>query len=129
MTFSLNQEKYNCICLGLSQANKIPNFISGNRKGPRPSTNTTSMYEKRTTHVIRTYSQTYRFIYILSCTDILHYYTQLVVMNCTSVFTTHIDGTHTRTFHFIYIDSSTDILYYCTHLVQTDSTFVYTTVH
>jgi hypothetical protein len=28
---------------------KIPN-LSGHRKGPRPSTNTTSMYEKRTTH-------------------------------------------------------------------------------
>jgi hypothetical protein len=25
---------------------KIPNFLSGRRKGPRASTNTTSMYEK-----------------------------------------------------------------------------------
>ena len=48
--------------------------ISGHLKGPRPSTNTTSMYEKGTTHVTRTYSQTYRFIYIDSRTDIPHYY-------------------------------------------------------
>ena len=33
---------------------------------------------KRTTHVNRTYSQTYRFIYIDSRSDILYYYTQLV---------------------------------------------------
>ena len=84
-----------------------------------------------TTYVNRTYSRTYWFIYIDSRIDILYYYTQLVLMNCTSVYTTHINGihTHTRTLHFIYIDSCTDILYYCTHLVQMDSTFVYTTVH
>ena len=97
----------------------MQNFLSGHRKGPRPSTNTTSMYEKRTTHVTRTYSKTYRFIYIDSRTDILYYYTQL---------DTETGHTHTRTFHFIYIDSCTDILYYCTHLVQLDCTCVYTTV-
>ena len=64
--------------------------ISGHRKGPRPSTNTTSMYEKSTTHVNRTYSRTYWFIYRDSRTEILYYYTQLVLMNCTSVYTTHI---------------------------------------
>ena len=33
-------------------------------KGPCPSTNTTSMYEKRTNHVKRTHSQIYWFIYL-----------------------------------------------------------------
>ena len=84
---------------------------------------------KRTTHVNRTYSQTYRFIYIDSRSDMLYFYTQLVLMNCTFVYTTHINGTHTRTFHFINIDSSTDILYYYLHLVQMECTCVYTTVH
>ena len=68
-------------------------------------------------------------IYIDSHTDILYYYTQLVLMNCTSVHTIHINGIHTHTDIVLYIDSCTDILYYCTHLVQMDSTFVYTTVH
>ena len=47
-----------------------------------------------------------------SCTDILYYYKQLVLMKCTSVYTTHINGTHTqtRTLPFIFIDSCTDIL-------------------
>ena len=36
-------------------------------------------------------------IYIDSHTDILYYYTQLVLMNCTSVYTTHINGIHTHT--------------------------------
>ena len=39
---------------------------------------------KRTTHVNRTYSRTYQFIYIDSHTDILYYYTQLV-LHCTTV--------------------------------------------
>ena len=111
------------------RSKKIPNFLSGHRKGPRPSTNTTSMYEKRTTHVTRTYSQTYRFIYIDSRTDILYYYTQLVLMNCTSVYTTHINGIHTHThtdialyiYRFLYrytvllYTSCTDGLYLCVH--------------
>jgi hypothetical protein len=67
----------------------------------------------------------YRFTYRYT----IHNYTQLVLMNCTSVYTTYINGTHTlshtRTFHFIYIDSSTDIVYYCTHLVQMDCTLLY----
>ena len=67
------------------------------RKDPRPSTNTTSMYEKSTTHVNRTYSQTYWFMYIDSRADILYYYTQPVLMKCTSVYTTHINGIHTHT--------------------------------
>jgi hypothetical protein len=57
---------------------------------------TTSMYEKSTTHVNRTYSRTYWFIYIDSRTDILYYYTQLVLMKCTSVYTTHINGIRTH---------------------------------
>ena len=101
--------------------------ISGHRKGPRPSTNTTSMYEK--SNVNRAYSRTYWFIYIDSHTDILYYYTQLVLMNSTSVYTIHINRIHTHTDIAFYIDSCTYILYYCTHLVQMDSTFVYTTVH
>jgi hypothetical protein len=89
-------------------------------------------YEKSTTNVNRTYSRTYCFIYIDSCTDNLYYYTQLVLMNCTSVYTTHIytgyTHTHTDIALYIYIDSFTDILYYCTHLEHMDSTFVYTNV-
>ena len=85
-------QNLNCILLVFNNINAISTKfqISGHRKGPRPSTNTTSMYEKSTTHVNRTYSRTYWFIYIDSCTDILYYYTQLVLMNCTSVYTTHI---------------------------------------
>jgi hypothetical protein len=106
---------------------KIPNFISGHRKSPRPSTNTTSMYE--TTYVNRTYPRTYRFIYIDSYTDIL-YYDTLVLMNCTSVYITYINGTHThtRTLHFIYI-----LMYRYTVLLYTswqmDFNCAYTTVH
>jgi hypothetical protein len=63
----------------------------------RPRTPHQHMYEKITTHVNRTYSRTYWFIYIDSRTDILYYYTQLVLMKCTSVYTTHINGIHTHT--------------------------------
>ena len=62
---------------------KIPNFISENRKGPRPCF----------THIKRIYTRTYQFIYIDSHTDILYYCTQLVQMNCTSVNTTHVHCT------------------------------------
>ena len=69
------------------------------RKDPRPSTNTTSMYEKSTTHVNRTYSQTYWFMYIDLCADCVH--------------NSYKRDTHTHiwTLHFIYVDSCTDILY------------------
>jgi hypothetical protein len=36
-------------------------------------------------------------LYIDSRTDKLYYYTHLVLMNCTSVYTTYINGTHTQT--------------------------------
>ena len=60
------------------------------------------------------------FIYRDSCINILYDCTQLVQMNCTSVYKTHINGTHTRTLYFIYINSCRDILYYCTQLVHLD---------
>ena len=65
---------------------KIPNF----RTPERPtSVHEHHIYGKSTTHVNRTYSRTYWFIYIDSGTDILYYYThtQLVLMNSTSVYT------------------------------------------
>ena len=65
----------------------------------------------------RTHTRTLH-IYIDACADIQYYCTQLVQMQCTSVYTTHINGTHkhTRTLHFIFIDSCTDMLYHCTQL-------------
>ena len=111
--------------------NKKFQILSGHRKGPRPSTNTTSMYEKRTTHVTRTYSQTYRFIYRFT-----YRYTVLLYTSCTDelyfcVHNSYKRDTHTntRTLHFIHIDYCTDILHYCTQLVQMDCTSLYTTVH
>jgi hypothetical protein len=113
--------------------NKIKKIqIFAHRKGPRPSTNTTYMYEKSTTHVNRTYSQTYWFIYLDSRTDILYFYTQLVLMNCTSVYTTHINGIHTHThghctlYRFLY-RYTVNILYRWTLLLCTQLyTYAYT---
>ena len=92
---------------------KIPKFLSGHRKGPRPSTNTTSMYQKRTTHVNRTHSRIYRFIYIDYCRLLLC--TQLILMG----------HTHTDIALYIYrfmqrytvllYTSCTDGLYLCVH--------------
>ena len=66
------------------------------------------------------------YIHIHSCADILYYCTQLVQMQCTSVYTTHINGTHTDIAH---IDLCTDILYtICTQLytaVQLDATYTH----
>jgi len=50
--------------------NKIQNLLSGHRKGPHPSMNTTSMYETRESHVTKTYSLTYCLKYIDSFTDL-----------------------------------------------------------
>ena len=55
----------------------------------------------KTTPINRTH--THGHITIDSCTDIWYDCTQLVQMNCTSVYPTHISRTHTRTLHFINI--------------------------
>ena len=112
--------------------------ISGHRKGPRPSTNTTSMYEKSKTHVNRTYSRTYwfniyRFTYrytvllYTTCTDELFVCVHNSYKRDTHTHTHTHTNTHTRTLHFIYIDSCTDILYYCTQSVHKNGTSVYKT--
>ena len=62
----------NFIAVYCNQTEKIPNLLSGHRKGPRPSTNTTSMYKTREIHVTKTHSLTYCLKYIDSCTDILY---------------------------------------------------------
>jgi hypothetical protein len=83
---------------GNNNNNKIPNF----RAPERPtSVHEHHMYEKSTTHVNRTYSQKYWFIYIDSCTDILYYYTQVVLMNC--VHNSYIYGIHTHGHCTLYI--------------------------
>ena len=51
---------------------KIQNLLSGHWKGPRPSTNTTSIYKTRESHVTKTHSLTYLLKYVDSCTDILY---------------------------------------------------------
>ena len=74
--------------------NKLFNLIIFHGNIPRPP------HLKLLTN---THTLTYHLLYIDSCTDILYYCTQLVQMNCTSVYTTHINGTRTHT----------DIALYC----------------
>jgi hypothetical protein len=64
---------------------------------------TTFIYEGRTTHVNRTNSRIYRFIYIDSYTDILNYYTHFVLMNFTSEYTTDINRKYTHGHCTLYI--------------------------
>jgi hypothetical protein len=89
--------------------------------GPRQFTNTTCKKYNSCKQVILTDI----LVYIDSRTDKLYYYTQLVLMNCTSVYTTHINGIHTHTdialyiYRFLYrytvllCTSCTDELYFC----------------
>ena len=73
-------------------------LLSGHRKGPRP------YFVPQVIFIYRTHTHTL-YIYLDSCADILYYCTQLVQMQCCSVFTIHINGIdkHTWTLHFIYI--------------------------
>ena len=77
--------RYRCL-----KAYKIPNLLSGLRKGPWPFVlPPKSFLQTGHTHTF--------YIYIDSFADILYYPTQLVQMHCTSVYTTHINGTHKHT--------------------------------
>ena len=104
--------------------------ISGHRKGPRPSTNTTSMYEKSKTHVNRTYSRTYWFnIYRFT-----YRYTVLLYTTCTDelfvcVHNSYKRDTHTHTHTHTHKHTHTDIALYIYRFMYRYTVLLYTTVH
>ena len=87
---------------------KNPNFISGHRKGPRPS-------QTQHTDVNRTHSRTYRFIYIDSRTDTVLLYTSCTdgLYFCVHYCTTwHYLNIHLWCTHYAWISCTAVQLYY-----------------
>jgi hypothetical protein len=111
---------------------KIPNFISGHRKGPHPPTNTTSMYEKKdnsckqdilTDISFYIYRFMYRYTVLLytTCTDELYF----------CVHNSYKRETHTHTHRHFTLYIWIPLQIYCTtvHILHRETVPVWTQLY